>query len=265
MTGEATPDVWGSASYERFSAHHAGAIEHLLRLVPPEPGARWLDLGTGTGEVALPAAAAGAEVHGCDPSPGMIATARRRAAEAGLEIAYGVADAREVPYPDAHFDAVVSSYAINLVPDFPAVARELARVCRPGGRLGIVTVVPDRGQSEIFEVLLRYMAAPPGDGPDPYLWADRGYVDGLLGPYFTLDFTEGDAPQCGRDGAAMWALMSEAYGPAHALTTALDPPRRRRLAADAAAVYERHRVPGGGIRMPRPYLIIRGERRDGPR
>jgi SAM-dependent methyltransferase len=256
-----TDDVWGEAPYERFSGQHAGAIEHLLRLLPSGPGVRWLDVGTGTGEVALPAAVQGAAVTGCDLSPGMIATARRRAAEAGLDISYDVADAQALPYPDASFDVVTSCFTINLVPDHAVAARELARVCRPGGTLGLVTVLPDRGQAEVFGVLLRYLPPLPEDAPDPYAWADRDYLHRLLGDAFELAFADGDAPQGGASGAAMWDLMASAYGPAHHLLASLDPDSRAELSRGVVAVYEGYRTPAGDISMPRPYLVVTGTRR----
>lgn len=255
-----TEDVWGSAPYERFSGQHYGAVRHLLEVLPPGPGQRWLDIGTGTGEVALPAALAGATVTGCDLSPGMIAKANRRAAELQLDVAFDVADAQALPYPDASFDVVTSCYTLNLVADYEAAASELARVCRPGGRLGLVTVLPERGQAEIFGVLLRYLPPLPADAPDPYVWADRDYLQKVLGDHFELSYQEGDAPQRGPSGEAMWELMASCYGPAHQLVRGLDEAARAELAQGVVAVYERYRTPEGEISMPRPYLIITGTR-----
>lgn len=255
-----TADVWGSAPYERFSGQHYGAVKHLMTLLPVEPGQRWLDVATGTGEVALPAALAGAKVTGCDLSPGMIAKADRRAAELQLDVRFDVADAQALPYPDASFDVVTSCFSLNLVSDYEAAAAELARVCRPGGRLGLVTVLPDRGQSEIFGVLLRFMPPMPPDAPDPYLWADRDYLQKVLGDHFELSYAEGDTPQRGPSGEAMWDLMASCYGPAHQLVVGLDEASRAELARGVVAVYESYRSPTGEISMPRPYLIITGIR-----
>lgn len=259
--GGGDDDIWGSAPYEQFSALHAGAVSHLLRRLPSARGLRWLDVGTGTGEVALPAAAAGARVTGCDLSPGMIESARRRAAGTGLGITFDVADARAMPYPDASFDVITASFSVNLVPDHAALAAEFARLCAPGGTLGLVTVLPERGQAEVFAAMLRYLPEFPADGPDPYAWADRGYAGRLLGQEFELSFEEGDTPQPGRSGEAMWQAMADAYGPAHRLVTSLATGRAAVLAAEVAAVYERYRRPDGTISMPRPYLIITGRRR----
>jgi SAM-dependent methyltransferase len=173
---------------------------------------------------------------------------------------FDVADAQRLPYPDASFDVVTSCYTLNLVADYEAAARELARVCRPGGRLGLVTVLPDRGQAEIFGVLLRFMPPMPPDAPNPYLWADRDFLQKVLGDHFELSFSEGDAPQRGPSGQAMWELMASSYGPAFQLVGGLDAESRAELDRDIVAVYEGYRTPDGEISMPRPYLIITGIR-----
>ena len=98
---------------------------------------QWLDLATGTGAVATLAARQGAAVTGLDLAPKLIETARRLAAENGLEITYEVGDCEDVPHPGASFDAVSSAMGVIAAPDHAAVARELTRVCKPGGRIGI--------------------------------------------------------------------------------------------------------------------------------
>jgi SAM-dependent methyltransferase len=258
-----TDDVWGEAPYERFSPGHAGAVAHLVRLLPDPAGLAWLDVGAGTGEVALLAAAGGATVSGCDSSAGMLATARRRAAEQGLDIDYQYGDATALPYPDASFDVVTASFVLNLVADPDAAAAEVARVCRPGGRLGMLTVLPDRGQAEVFAVLLRYLPTPGPDDPDPYAWADEQVLERLWGGSFELSYVDGDDPQRGESGTAMWEQMVTAYGPAHRLAIRLDPRRRDELAAGVTAVYDRYRTDAGTVEMPRPYRIVLGTRRWG--
>ena len=137
--------VWGSGPYERISEHLAIAHDHLLRAVEARPGERWLDVATGTGEFAVRAAEVGASVTGVDLAPGLIETARERAREGGVEVALEVGDAERLPYPDAGFDVVSSSFGVMFAPDQRAVAAELARVTRPGGRLALLNWHPSRG------------------------------------------------------------------------------------------------------------------------
>jgi len=103
---EELKEVWGSAPWERVAPQLAPVHEHLIRALRPRPGLRWLDVGTGTGALATLAARAGADVTGLDLAPKLIETARRLAAEEGLEIGFEVGDAEVLPVEDASFDGV---------------------------------------------------------------------------------------------------------------------------------------------------------------
>ena len=141
--------VWGSAPFENVAADIAEVHDHLVAELAPHEGEEWLDVGTGTGGVAVRAARAGAKVTGSDLAPVLIETAKRLAAEERLDVDYHVGDAEELPYGNASFDVVSSSFGAIFAPDHKAVARELARVCRPGGRLGLSAWNPDGGQGVV--------------------------------------------------------------------------------------------------------------------
>src|SRR5712691_5068062 len=102
--------VWGSAPFENVADEVSDVHDQLVAELDPQPGERWLDVATGTGAVAVRAARAGAEVTGSDLAPALIETAKRLAAEEGLSIDYEVADAEQLPYEDASFDVVSSSF-----------------------------------------------------------------------------------------------------------------------------------------------------------
>ena len=148
--------AWGSAPFENVAAELANVHDHLVRELDPQPGETWLDVGTGTGAVASRAARAGAAVTGSDLAPALIETAKRLAAEEGLEITYEVGDAEELPYGNADFDVVSSSFGAIFAPDHKAVARELARVTRPGGRLGLTAWDPTGGGADFFKIMGRF-------------------------------------------------------------------------------------------------------------
>src|SRR5919198_5932570 len=103
----------------------------------PASGERWLDIGTGTGAVAIRAALAGADVTAIDVAEAMLDQARANAEAARVEVEWDLGDAQTLPYEDAAFDVVVSVFGVVFAPDRRAVAHELARVCRPAGRLGL--------------------------------------------------------------------------------------------------------------------------------
>src|SRR5439155_19454003 len=139
--------MWGSAPWERVAETLAPLHDHLVAALSPRAGERWLDLATGTGAVAIRAARAGAKVTGLDLAPRLVETARSWAADEGLDIRFDVGDCERLPYDDASFDVVASVVGVIFAPDHGAVARELARVCRPGGRLGRVAWLPNPASS----------------------------------------------------------------------------------------------------------------------
>jgi SAM-dependent methyltransferase len=252
--------VWGSGPYQRISDHLKTAHEHLLAAVEAGPGDRWLDVATGTGEIAVPAAQRGAEVTGLDLAPALIETAERRAAEARVEVTFEVGDAERLPYPDASFDVVTSAFGTMFPPDQEAVAAELARVTRPGGTLGLLNWHPSRGVAEFFAVMASYMPPPPEGAGSPFAWGDRDRLGELLGDAFELRVEEGDCPQPGASGDDVWELFTSAYGPTKALAESLDDERREALRRDWVAYFERFRN-GAGVSQPRPYLLVLGRRR----
>jgi SAM-dependent methyltransferase len=252
--------VWGSGPYERISEHLAIAHDHLLAQVEPRGGQRWLDVATGTGEIAVRAAAAGAEVTAQDLAPGLIERARNRAHAAAVDVRFDVGDAEQLSYPDAGFDVVSSAFGVMFAPDHRAAATELARVTRPGGRLALLTWHPTRGVAEFFKVMAAYMPPPPEGVGSPFAWGDRDHVTSLLGDDFELRYEEGDCPQPGRSPEEIWELFTSAYGPTRALAHSLDDERREALRRDWLAYFEQFRT-DGAVTQPRPYVLVVGTRR----
>jgi SAM-dependent methyltransferase len=249
--------VWGSAPWELIAGQMAPLHEHIVRALAPEPGDRWLDVGTGTGAVAVIAARAGADVTGVDLAPGMIATARRLAAEEGLPVRYEVGDAEALPVPDASFDEVSSAMGLIFAPDHAAAASELARVCAPGGRIGFTAW----RENACFFPLMRRYSPPllPGQG-DAVDWGREEYCERMLGESFDIEFEEGEAPVTGESGEAVWELMLRGSGPLQARYTSLDDDQRDALHGEFVDLLESHRI-DGGIELPARYLLVLGTRR----
>ena len=153
--------VWSSAPFERIAEIITEMHVVLVERLAPQPGEHWLDLGCGTGDVAFHAARAGAIVTGSDLSPTLIETAERHARELGLDLTLEVADCQALHYPDASFDVVSSSVGVIFAPDHARVAAELARVCKPGGRMGITAWRRDSGVGDIFDGMAKFMPPPP--------------------------------------------------------------------------------------------------------
>src|SRR5215468_6368341 len=141
--------MWGDADYDRVALQFAPIHDELVARLGPSPGERWLDVGTGTGEVALRAARAGVEVAAVDISENLLAVARSK--PDAERVAWELGDAQALRFDDASFDAVVSCFAVIFAPDQDAASAELARLCKPGGRLGLTSWRPEDGPHAIYQ------------------------------------------------------------------------------------------------------------------
>jgi len=253
--------VWGSGPYERISEHLRIAHDHLLREVEPRDGEAWLDVATGTGEIATRAAEAGANVTGLDLAPDLIERAKARASDMGVEVTLDVGDAENMPYGDASFDTVTSTFGVMFAPDHAAVGRELARVTKPGGRLGLLTWHPTDGVAAFFKVMAAYQPPPPEGAGSPFQWGDHDHLNELLGENFDLRFESGDTPQPGSTAEETWELFSTAYGPTKALANSLDDEKREALKADWIEYFDQFKADDGSVSQPRPYVLVLGERK----
>jgi SAM-dependent methyltransferase len=230
---------------------------HLLRVLSPRPGMRWLDVATGTGAVARLAARAGAEVTGVDIALPLIETARRLASEHDLHIQFDVGDAQALPYSAAAFESISSAMGVIFAPDHVAAARELARTCRPGGRIAFSAWREDGGWRPVTS---RY-TQPLGSGEaNSMLWGQEEHAQALLADNFELRFEEGDAPIVGASGEHLWQLMRSASGPFRTRTNLLSPDQRECMHHEFVDYLDQHRT-NGYVRLPAPYLIIIGTRR----
>lgn len=252
--------VWSSGPYhgvtETITDIHAQVIDRLR----PEPGQRFVDLACGTGAVAELAAATGAEVVGIDLAPALIEQAKGRAEERGLEIDYRVGDVEALELEDASFDRVASTCGVMFAPDHAAVARELARVTRPEGRLALACWTPESGLAQLFGVMREFQPAPPPGVGNQFDWGREDYVRELLGDDFELEFEMGDSPLEMKSGEAVWELFRRDYGPTKVLAESLDDEKREELHRNFVELHERSRV-DGGLSFSRTYLLTVGTRR----
>jgi SAM-dependent methyltransferase len=231
--------------------------EHLFRALRPAAGARWLDVGTGTGALAFLAARAGADVTGVDLAPSLIETAIELASEQGLAVKLEVGDAESLPVEDSSFDVVSSSMGLIFAPDHRATASELARVCKPGGRIGFSAWRKDAGISAITRRYSPPLEPGQGDSAD---WGREQYAQELLGDSFELEFEEGDAPVVGESGEEVWSTLLSGAGPFKARAESLEPERREELHREFVEYLESFRGEDG-ISLPAPFLVVLGTRR----
>lgn len=252
--------MWGNGPYERITNTLTDIHDLVLERVDPKPGERLLDAATGTGAVAILAAKRGVDVVGQDLAPVLIETARERAAEEGVEIEFEVDDAEAMKYDDASFDIVTSTCGVMFAPDHPAVAGELARVTKRGGRLALACWTPEGGLGQMFGMMRPFMPPPPEGAGSPFAWGNEEHVRGLLGDAFDLEFSEHDSILRTKDGEEYWELFSTSYGPTKTAADALDDERREEFHRTWVDFFEERRE-GDEVVHHREWLLTYGTRR----
>lgn len=254
--------VWssGGKQYDQISRGIADAIEHCVLRLDPQPGERILDLSTGTGWTSRVVAKRGASVVGVDIANGLLDAARATAAAEALSIDYRLGDAESLPFAHGEFDAVVSTFGVMFASRPDAAARELARVCRPGGRIALTTWTPDSSVARMFLVMKRYMAPSPTPAPSPFEWGRAERIRELLGSSFELRFETAMSYYREPDADAAWDTFSTGYGPTRMLAASLDSDRRRALQDDFVAFHAEYATELG-ICVPREYRLTVGTRR----
>jgi ubiquinone/menaquinone biosynthesis C-methylase UbiE len=172
--------TWAAGDYDAIAQQIWGVGERLVAQAGVRPGDEVLDVACGTGNATIRAAHAGGRVVGLDLTPELLATARARADAAALDIAWVEGDAVELPFDDESFDVVLSCFGCLWVPRHAVTARELARVLRPGGRLGLTNWTPEGGFGAFAQMVGRHLPPPPDVADPPPLWGDEAHVRELF-------------------------------------------------------------------------------------
>jgi SAM-dependent methyltransferase len=250
-------EVWSAGTYERLAARFAPVQDQLVDVLHIAAGDRVLDLATGTGEVAVRAAARGAVVTGIDVTEPMLEKARRRAEEAGVQVAFDLGDVEYLPYEDACFDVLVSNFGLVFAPDHANVAAELARVGCPGARLGFTAWKPNPKLGDLY----RRFTEEPIEGREAYEWGREDHVVDMLGEEFDLEFQDGTLWLEAESGEEIWRLFSESAPPVISLVKRLDAAGAEEFHRAFVDLYESYRAEDGGVRAPRRYLLVLGRRK----
>ncbi len=172
--------MWGSGNYAAVAEKISRAGELLIDRSGVEPGMDLLDVACGTGNATIPAARAGARATGLDFSPELLAIARERASDAMVEVDWVEGDAQELPFEDASFDRVISTFGHMFAPDHRRTADEMRRVCRPGGTIAVACWTPEGAIGRMFRAIAELVPPPPGGTP-PILWGTEEHQRELLG------------------------------------------------------------------------------------
>jgi SAM-dependent methyltransferase len=215
-----------------------GAV--LVSATAIAPGEKVLDVAAGTGNAAFPAAATGATVIASDLCPELLEHGRRLAAARGVDIDWREANAEALPFGDNEFDVVMSCIGVMFAPHHQQSADELIRVCKPGGRIGLISWTPEGYIGQLFATMKPYAPAPPSGVSPPPLWGSEDHVRALMGERVTDVVTERRVLPVDRfpDGAAFRNYFKANYGPTISAYRAIgdDPQRVASLDADIAGL-----------------------------
>lgn len=258
--------TWMSGDYAHFASFlEPGALEFLGRL-EAGPGVSMLDVGCGAGQIAIPAARAGADVTGIDIASNLIEHARGRAEQERLRIRFDEGDAEQLPYPDASFDLVVSLIGAMFAPRPDLVAAELLRVCRPGGRIAMANWTPEGHVGQMFKIIGSHLPPSPLM-VSPLKWGDEVTVRERLGPGAAkLNAVKRSYPmRYPFPPAEVAEFFFTYYGPTLRALAALDDDGQARLRDELVALWTRNnQASDGSTRVEAEYLDVLAVRGPGP-
>lgn len=228
------------------------------------PGDRVLDVAAGSGNAAIQVAMRGAEVVASDLTPELFAPGRRRAADHGVELEWVEADAEDLPFEDASFDAAVSTFGIMFAPRQSTAAAELARVVRPGGRIALCSWRPAGFVGEMFATIASFLSPPPPPEGPPVRWGTEEGAHDLLDDAFEVTCEERTLFQR-YDGPVdeMTDYFMDRFGPMIMARRALEPQGRwdEFLAAYRELTRRWDQGDDGSAAIPAAYLVVTGTRR----
>jgi SAM-dependent methyltransferase len=172
--------MWSTGDFHEIARQNIVMAEALCIAVDPHAGQHVLDVACGSGTAALVAGRRYCVVTGVDYVPELLERARSRASAEGFVVDFRVSDAQALPFEDASFDVVLSVYGVQFAPDQERAARELLRVCRPGGKIGLASAMPEGWSGDWFKTHARYTPPPPGV-PSPLRWGTEVGIKELFG------------------------------------------------------------------------------------
>jgi ubiquinone/menaquinone biosynthesis C-methylase UbiE len=249
--------AWGSGNYAVVGTTLQIVGENLCEAVNLRAGERVLDVAAGNGNATLAAARHFAEVTSTDYVPALLERGRARAEAEGLQVTFREADAEALPFADSTFDVVLSTFGVMFTPDQARAAREMLRVCRPGGRIGLANWTPGSFIGELFKVLGRYL--PPAAGlRSPALWGTEERLKELFSDAeASIQATPRIFNFRYRSPAHWMEVFRTFYGPVNRAFLALDTPRQDELERDILNLLARFdRGGAGGLVVPSEYLEV---------
>ena len=256
--------TWSAGNWDEVSKLLPDVGRTVLAYAEVEPGMDLIDVGTGSGgTVAIPAAQLGANVTGVDVTPELFDDARRRAAEAGVEVNWVEAPAADMPFEDASFDRVMSTFGHMFEADQASAAAELVRICRPGGRIVCACWTPEGFNGRMFITTGKHMPPPPPGFTPPVLWGTEDRWRELVGSQgIELEFhRENLAMQHELGEDAFFDEFAMNFGPLVMARKALGDDGFAALRSDMVELYgEGNEATDGSTLIHAEYLVAIGRK-----
>lgn len=249
--------VWASGDFAVIGTTLQIVGESLAEAADVRAGERVLDVAAGNGNATLAAARRFAQVTSTDYVPALLEKGRGRAHAEGLPVEFRIADAEDLPFDDGSYDVVLSTFGAPFTPDHGRAAREMLRVLRGGGRIGMANWTPGGFIGRLFKVIGAYVP-PPAGVKSPALWGTEPHIVELFGAQATHIRCERCHFNFRYRSAAHWVqVFREFYGPTHKAFGALDERARTELQRDITALLDELNVAGpASLVVPSEYLQV---------
>jgi len=249
--------TWASGNYGAIGTSLQIVGESLAEAIDLRAGEYVLDVAAGNGNATLAAARRFARVTSTDYVPELLNQGAARAQANGLDITFQTADAEALPFEDESFDVALSTFGVMFAPEQQQAARELMRVVRSGGRIGLSNWTPEGFLGQLFRVIGSYVAAPAGV-QSPMLWGNEPHIVKLFGADAADIHCQRRTYNFRYQSAAHWInVFRNYYGPIHKTYFALDEARQEQLTNDLTELLERLNVGGSkSLVVPGEYLEI---------
>jgi ubiquinone/menaquinone biosynthesis C-methylase UbiE len=248
--------AWSSGDYAMVGTTLQIVGEMLCEALDIRSGQRVLDVAAGNGNATLAAARRFAEVVSTDYVGALLERGRERAAAERLPVKFQEADAENLPFADASFDVVLSTFGVMFTPDQERAARELMRACRPGGKIGLANWTPESFIGRLFKTLGKYLPPAPGV-KSPALWGNREHLQALFGAEATIAAQSRQFVFRYQSPQHWLEIFRDYYGPVLKAFAALDQAKRDALEADIYALLDEVNVAKDGTLVaPSEYLEV---------
>jgi SAM-dependent methyltransferase len=249
--------TWASGDFAVIGTTLQIVGESLAEAVDLRAGERVLDVAAGNGNATLAAARRFADVTSTDYVPALLDKGGARAAAEGLAVQFRVADAEALPFADASFDVVLSTFGAMFTPDHRRCAGEMLRVLRAGGRIGLTNWTPAGFIGRLFKIVGAHVP-PPAGVASPALWGTESHLAELFGGQVAQMHCERRLFHFRYRSAAHWLqVFRDYYGPTHKAFAALDAAGQQALQRDVAALLEQANTGGASsLVVPAEYLEI---------